>query len=312
MLIDIKCVWKELRNLNLEDFEAVPIDNYCCIRSKRLESFSLEIQADIRRRLVDCDPDTTLAMHTHRNTKDGNSSNVQTQMQQPIIQKTNQRVGIKAVNKGVRRPLLDITNRGVKITSIDHTSAIISRTKEANILQELSRLQFGLLSCCKAKYKKLFLSTDADVAKIERITRGETKAWKEQRQFRITASRCYHVFTRRKNWEIFVSKYFWPSSFSTSATIHGKKWEPIAREVYTKQPESFVQQCGLIVCKDEPWFAFSVDGVVFKYNRIIKKLEIKLLEIKCPENLPDTEIETLETHCNTFLNVVSGTVNLKK
>lgn len=320
---DIKCTWKQLKNPNLQDFEAEPIVNFCCIREKRLRSFSPGIQAEIRRRLVECDTETALSMHTFRNASKNSDQNTlesnRTNYSNPSISEASATVQaypprIPISDNSCRIQLSDISNRSIKIRAIepiDHTTAIITRVRGAKIFQALSKLQFKLLPCCIEKYKNLVLCVD--VARVEKKTRDSEKEWRKERQFRVTASRCYSIFTRKKDdWKTFSSLYFWPNSFSNPATRHGKMCEPIARELYAKQTGTFVQQCGLIICEQKPWFGFSVDGVVFKFNKFTKLMEIKLLEIKCPLNLPDTEIKTLKIHCHTYLDFVDDTVHLKK
>lgn len=87
--------------------------------------------------------------------------------------------------------------------------------------------------------------------------------------------------------------------------IHGNKYESVARELYAKETVSFIQECGLIVSKSEPWLAYSPDGIVIKNSR-----PSKLLEIKCPFNLQDTEKETLLKKCK-FLCLVKDDLKLK-
>ena len=86
---------------------------------------------------------------------------------------------------------------------------------------------------------------------------------------------------------------------------HGITYEPVAREEYRNQSNQFVRECVLIICKDEPWMAYSPDG-------IIKTLDgsIRLLEIKCPMDLPDTTNESLLKKCK-YLTLVNGDLRLK-
>ncbi|KAK0171487.1 hypothetical protein PV327_011221, partial [Microctonus hyperodae] len=70
---------------------------------------------------------------------------------------------------------------------------------------------------------------------------------------------------------------------------HGVKFEPIARELYSTQTNACVQDCGLLVCPSETWLAYSPDGVVIKDGELFR-----LLEIKCPYDLTDVDIQSLK------------------
>ena len=62
----------------------------------------------------------------------------------------------------------------------------------------------------------------------------------------------------------------------------------------------------MIVARNEPWLAYSSDGIV-------KSTEsIKLLEIKCPYELNDTDTETLLVKCNRFLIEEDGELEFLK
>ena len=61
----------------------------------------------------------------------------------------------------------------------------------------------------------------------------------------------------------------------------------------------------MIVERNEPWLAYSPDGIV-------KSTEsIKLLEIKYPYELNDTDTETLFVKCKRFLIKKDGELQLK-
>lgn len=102
-----------------------------------------------------------------------------------------------------------------------------------------------------------------------------------------------------------MCKYFWSKEFKNKYTIHGNKYESVARKLYIKTTALFVQECGLIVSKSEPWLAYSPDGVVIKNSRLWR-----LLEIKCPFELQDTEKETLLKKYK-FLCLVKDELKLK-
>lgn len=124
---------------------------------------------------------------------------------------------------------------------------------------------------------------DGDVVDICVKTSEYHSTWLEERQFRITGSDSYQLFTYRNNkkpdWCQKSKKYFYPESLSNAYTQHGLKNEPLARNLYDESESSItVAECGLVISQKNPWLAYSPDGVVFDKNNN----PIKLIEIKCP------------------------------
>lgn len=102
--------------------------------------------------------------------------------------------------------------------------------------------------------------------------------WRQERLHRITGSRCYELFTYMgTDWLNKIQKYFNPKPFQTKATRHGLQYESAARDLYAKHCNLTIVQTGLVVCHNNPWLAFSPDGVIFE-----NRYPTKLLEIKCP------------------------------
>ena len=119
--------------------------------------------------------------------------------------------------------------------------------------------------------------------------------------------RIYGLFTYAKDdWAQKAKTYFWPADVTSKYTVHGLKYESFAREKYIQQEAVNVWEFGLIAARTEPWLAYSPDGIV-------KSTEsIKLLEIKCPYELNDTDTETLFVKCKRFLIEEDGVLQLKK
>lgn len=120
--------------------------------------------------------------------------------------------------------------------------------------------------------------------------------------------RCYSLSTYSKeNWPEKARKYFWTKEFKSKYTRHGNEYESVARIKYTKEYNLFVQECGLVVCKSEPWMAYSPDGIVIKDNQVLK-----LLEIKCPYELENTTDMILAKKCKHFLKLENNVLTLRK
>ena len=80
----------------------------------------------------------------------------------------------------------------------------------------------------------------------------------------------------------------------------------VARNVYSKEANVFVQECGLIVSQSEPWMAYSPDGVIIENSDTFR-----LLEIKCPYDLENTIDNSLLKKCK-FLHMVNNNLNIRK
>ena len=62
---DKKCMWKKYKEPVLEQFESEPTKKFCCITQDRLPILPLNIQENIRNRLIDCNQQTAVAKHRY-------------------------------------------------------------------------------------------------------------------------------------------------------------------------------------------------------------------------------------------------------
>lgn len=133
-------------------------------------------------------------------------------------------------------------------------------------------------SCCQS-----FLSRITDETSVICMdTQCNRQKWFDARQFRITGSRCYRIYTYSSNtnaqWEAKSLNFFYPKAFNaTVAMKHGIAEEGNARKAYVEEMKLEVFQFGLIVPKENPWLGYSPDGIVFENGK-----PVKLIEIKCP------------------------------
>ncbi|KAI4455393.1 exonuclease phage-type/recb c-terminal domain-containing protein [Holotrichia oblita] len=129
--------------------------------------------------------------------------------------------------------------------------------------------------CCRNIYREV---CNIDILSVELETKSCKEKWFKERQFRITASRCYELYTYSLNeWEKKATKYFWPKKFCNKYVDHGVQFESAARDCYIASSNCQVIQSGLIISSQQKWLACSPDGIVFEGNT-----PVKLLEIKCP------------------------------
>ncbi|KAJ8914082.1 hypothetical protein NQ315_014277, partial [Exocentrus adspersus] len=134
----------------------------------------------------------------------------------------------------------------------------------------------GIDVCCVETYNSLIPCDNNLKVCIE--TEKNRDAWQKQRQYRITGSRCYSIFTYGKNdWHKKAYDYFWPKTFTNKYVRHGIEHEKNAKMCYSKTNNIYILETGLIIDPKNAWLGYSPDGIVVSENALIK-----LLEIKCP------------------------------
>lgn len=188
----------------------------------------------------------------------------------------------------------------------DFIDLVITNARNSDVSLMLTDTIIELQDCCKNIYSTRVMCND--VLSTAKSTRGCVSEWKVQRKYRITGSRCYNLFTYSKgDWPEKARKYFWAKEFTSKYTDHVNKYESVARALYAKEKDVFIQECGLVVCHSEPWLAYSPDGVVMKNGELCR-----LLEIKCPFELQDTKRDTLLKKCKAYLSVNGRELRLKE
>lgn len=192
----------------------------------------------------------------------------------------------------------------------DITPKLLLRKEEHFLIQSLSLHKFQLKDCCEKTFSEL--STDIDYIKDKSLT--DKTFWSNVRQFRITGSRCYSIYTyyqnlkTNSNWETKSSRYFWPKSFTSKFTQHGIKFENIVREMYTKNTGQNVSKCGFLTSKIEKWLGYSPDGIILDSENYPSKL----LEIKCPFKGETLDKRQMMDSLNYIVKSDKGIYELKK
>lgn len=134
-----------------------------------------------------------------------------------------------------------------------------------------------LNECCKSKLKRL----DGNLLLICEKSKVNYSLWQEERQFRVTGSRCYELYTytrnKNPNWKKKCHDYFYPVNFKSEFTEYGRKTESSARNAFSKASHQKVIEIGLVISKQNPWLAYSPDGIIINDDK-----PMELLEIKCP------------------------------
>ncbi|KAG5863882.1 hypothetical protein JTB14_026686 [Gonioctena quinquepunctata] len=116
----------------------------------------------------------------------------------------------------------------------------------------------------------------------------------------------------------FIRGHLWGLSknFQSSAMKYGIEMESVARTSYNLRildEDEEIQQIGLVVNKNYPFLASSVDGIVLKNGKINR-----IIEIKCPKLLAGQDPHNFENVLtnsqknNFFLSKTNGEFHLKK
>lgn len=202
------------------------------------------------------------------------------------------------------------TKININIVEFDLSQKFLLHKNEHYLLKNLKNYNVHLKDCCKQMYSTL----SADVEHIQNKSLTDQTFWLKVRQFRITGSRCYNIYTYNQNpktteeWAVKSSDYFWPKLFTSKFTLHGITYENTAREMYIKNTSNKVVKSGFIINKNEKWLGYSPDGVIVDSNNY----PTKLLEIKCPFQGSNTDINELMEKLNYVIKNNNGTHQLKK
>uniref|UniRef100_A0A2S2PE25 YqaJ viral recombinase domain-containing protein n=1 Tax=Schizaphis graminum TaxID=13262 RepID=A0A2S2PE25_SCHGA len=146
---------------------------------------------------------------------------------------------------------------------------------------------YGVLNlgdCCQTIYDSKIKLNDSPI-NIRTKSLVDKSYWHQIRQFKITGSRCYSLFTyytaskkTDAQWALKASKYFWPNTFSNKFVKHGIKYESVAIELFARDSKQKIVPCGFVTSYNYPWLGYSPDGIIVNnFNE-----PTKLVEIKCP------------------------------
>lgn len=188
-------------------------------------------------------------------------------------------------------------NSAIALHSVGRNPEGISSNKNDPILVEpfvfdshpilLSLNMYGVLNlgdCCQTIYDSKIKLKDSPI-NIRKKSLIDKSYWHQIRQFKITGSRCYSLFTyytaskkTDAQWALKASKYFWPNTFSNKFVKHGIKYESVAIELFARDSKQKIVPCGFVTSYDYPWLGYSPDGIIINnFNE-----PTKLVEIKCP------------------------------
>lgn len=126
-----------------------------------------------------------------------------------------------------------------------------------------------------------------------------SKEWKRERKLRITASKCYEIFTYSntfktdEQWNKKIKNLLNPKHYVSKPMQYGIDTEKLALAAYVRDTSATITSMGLVVHPTACWLGCSPDGV-----NIDKKI---LIEIKCPNLGQDLNLMDLKDNL-TYLN----------
>lgn len=201
-------------------------------------------------------------------------------------------------------------NPEVDVTDVEKQQfKIIFTLQRSELLENIKSLKIADLKECCVETVKILNCNCEEVCVKTKLYYSE---WHKERRFWITGSTCYQLYTYTSNknpdWQKKCDSFFSPKNFRSEYTDYGKKTEGEARECFRKFTNKLVVETGLIICQQNPWLAYSPDGVIFKDGK-----PSELLEIKCPFLGKSKDIDTvLNSVIGKFLIQDGENLSLKK
>lgn len=239
----IKCTWSKQKSLTEEKYHAVSINQMPCIKNVDDKELKLVVDAEkMYNFFIQKLPSSALAKH-----------------------------------KFGRRPVPDHTTLLTNdFKEHEHSiSSILNNAVQSPLMMELYSFEVSFkYDCCEQLYIKLFQNNEEPIV----LSIQQSKAWYDQRKFRVTGSRVYGLYTYSGNdWENKSIKYFYPKNFTNKFIKHGIKYEAEARDVFKEKTGFMVTECGLIISHSNPWLGYSPDGIIMDEDKPVALLEIKCL-----------------------------------
>ncbi|KAF0685397.1 SWIM-type domain-containing protein, partial [Aphis craccivora] len=179
-----------------------------------------------------------------------------------------------------------IQNDNLQLTNLTLTTHLLLKK-----LKNYPVINMG--DCCK----KVFSSLSVDTMDILNRSQRYKTFWESCRQFRITGSRCYGLYTYHKTpktdakWSLKASRYLWPKSFTNKFVKHGIQYESDAKNVYIKNTNQTVLECGLVT---NPSKTSTISDLINDLKYIIKNQDVSFDEMFCKTMLNNLKIVYFE------------------
>lgn len=194
---DKKCLWKNLKGPALDEYKATPVSQFHCFKKIN-----------------------------HTDIVNMNQLNFEKVYNTFITQLPNSALAKHAVGR-IQCNEHDTENLYFQGGDINlpqrQKTEIIAICKHAEtdnkFMNRLAELYVPDISpCCREFYiNNIVIYNNLELCEKTLL---DENAWQKERQYRITGSRCYSIFTYKKNdWISKSNLYFWPKAFSNKHTI---------------------------------------------------------------------------------------------
>ncbi|XP_046473194.1 uncharacterized protein [Neodiprion pinetum] len=277
---DIKCQWKQKYKDTLQNYVARPLEEHECLKSTNNNNpLSEDVEMAIKSILLQNLPNSAFSKHVS-----GRHNPV-------ILKSVEDNAGGTSIGETLDEAIevLFALQRSEFMDAIKNVSVTVKR------------------SCCEETIQKM----KDDFATICKRSKESYSEWQKQRRYRVTGSRCYALYaTRRTNadWNKKCDQYFNPKSFASMYTEYGKKTESEALEVFKTTFNLTIIQVGLVISSQNPWLAYSPDGIIYEKN-----VPTKLVEIKCPfKGKSKTVMEAIQFEFKKGLAIENENISLKE
>jgi len=173
-------------------------------------------------------------------------------------------------------------------------------------------------SCCNAPFfkvcvqdidgrKSLFLPVGTHL--IQNVVRdGISEKHAHADTFKVVPRNMgYQLLTIHCMIQNYVRRYLWPKSFTKKFVKHSIQYESAARNVYIKNTNQTVLECGVVTNLSNPWLGYTPDGVIVDDENF----PVKIIEIKCPYKGKTSTISDLINNLNYIIKNQDGSYSLK-
>ncbi|XP_030749252.1 uncharacterized protein LOC115877238 [Sitophilus oryzae] len=272
---ELSCAWANVKGSVIKKYKAVCINEMPCIKPNVVPAITVD--EDMKKTMLNFFikklPKSAIAKHLEGRQTEGASNN------------------LEGNENDVAIPF--------------NFTIIIDNAAQSILMMMLSSLEYQFsFPCCKALYSTIL---NDSVYNTVSLCQSCTD-WYNARQFRITGSRCYEIYTYRGlDWDTKSKKFYWPKSFTNKFVRHGLKYEKDARAAFISQTGHTVIECGMIISPQNKWLGFSPDGIIIDTNGN----PVALLEIKCIYSGSSTSIEDAIQSCS-YITKENGVYRLKK
>ncbi|KAL1467594.1 hypothetical protein MTO96_042055 [Rhipicephalus appendiculatus] len=265
---DVQQQWGRASAASL--YKPRPISLFCHVEQPQPRSFPEDIQAQIRKELIEAAKDSALAKHKTRTRK--------------LAPVTCSPSTVHATDRIFTQGcyLKDYTKFLFFESVLDGGKTIMKRFTLENLIASEKTFYIENVCLSYAKAKEICHKTSDQASTL----------WHSERKKRITGSICRELYTFEESgirtWEAKLERLYCRDHFKgNEATRYGIDNESLALEEYARTHKERVSKLGLVVIPAVPWLGYSPDGISEQRGTSV------LLEVKCPIQGQQSSIKDL-------------------